>query len=79
MMKIALILEKGRYQDSWEEENSTVSHTIFPFMSGRHSTLKNRVVLHDSACVALHYSIFLVQLNQMIGMENNFLKFQCQG
>jgi hypothetical protein len=34
-------------------------------------------VLHGSACVALHYSIFLVhQLEKMLGIEENFLKFQ---
>jgi hypothetical protein len=28
---------------------------------GQQSTLSNRMVLHDSACVALHYSILLGQ------------------
>jgi hypothetical protein len=73
-MKDTLIEEKRRYQDSWMEDFS-VTHATFPFMCGRHRTLFNHVVLHDSACVALHYSIFLVQLDQMLRMEKDFLKF----
>jgi hypothetical protein len=60
-MKGTLIMEEGGYYDSSKEENFSVFHATFSFVRGRHSTLSNWVVLHDSACVALHYSIFLVQ------------------
>jgi hypothetical protein len=59
-MKDVLAMEKGGYRDGWKEENISDSHTDFPSMHGRHNTLLNRIVLHDSAWIELHYSIFLV-------------------
>jgi hypothetical protein len=50
-------MEERRYRDRWKGENFSVSQIGFPSMSGRHGTLKTPVVLHDSACVALHHSI----------------------
>jgi hypothetical protein len=47
--------------DVWREEDSSVSHATFPFEHGQHGTLLNRIVLHDSACIALPYSVVLVQ------------------
>jgi hypothetical protein len=61
MMRGTLIMEEGGYQDSSKEENFSIFHATFPFVRGRHNTLSNQIVLHDSACAALHYSIFLVQ------------------
>jgi hypothetical protein len=74
MMKGTLIMEEGGYYDSTKEENFLVFHATFPFVCGRHSTLSNQIVLHDSACVALHYSIFLVQqLERKLRKETNLL------
>jgi hypothetical protein len=68
------------YPDRWKGENVLDSPVTFPSVRGRNLTLSNRIVLHDSACSALHYSIFLVQqLERMLRMEGNFLKFQCRG
>jgi hypothetical protein len=62
MIKDALIVEKRIYRDRWKEKkNFSISQIAFPTMSGRHDTLLNQVVLHDSTGVALHYSILLVQ------------------
>jgi hypothetical protein len=73
-MKGTLIMEEGGYQDSLKEENFSVFHATFSFVRGRHSTLSNWVMLHGSACVALHYSIFLVQqLEWKLRMETNLL------
>jgi hypothetical protein len=73
-MKGTLIMEEVGYQDSLKEENFSVFDATFPFVRGRRSTLSNRIVLHDSACVALHYSIFLVQqFERKLGKEMNFL------
>jgi hypothetical protein len=60
-MKGSLIEGKVGYRDSSKEENFSVFHASFPFMHGQHSTLLSRIVLHDSACFGLHYSVFLVQ------------------
>jgi hypothetical protein len=79
-MKDTLIFEKGGHRDSWQEENFSIIHATFPFVRGRHSTLLNRIVFHDSACVVLHYSVFLIQqLDRMLGMEKNLLQFLGHG
>jgi hypothetical protein len=72
-MKGTLIMEEGGYQDSSKEKNFSVFHATFPFVRGRHSTLSNRIVLHDSACVALHYLILVQQLEQRLEKETNLL------
>jgi hypothetical protein len=59
------------YQDSWKE-NFSVIHATFPFMNGWHSTLSNRIVLHESTCFGLHYSIFLVQRLCRVPMLRTF-------
>jgi hypothetical protein len=77
-MKGTLIMEEGGYQDSSKEENFLVFHATIPFVRGQHITLSSRIVLHDSTCVALHYSIFLVQqLERKLGKETNLLISQC--
>jgi hypothetical protein len=55
----------------WLKGGKLLGHPChFLFRHGRHITLSNRIVLHDSADVVLHYSIFLVhQLNRMLGKE----------
>jgi hypothetical protein len=54
-------------QDSWKEEDFSVTHATFSSVLGRHSTLCNQIVLPDSTGVVFHYSIFLVQpLEQML-------------
>jgi hypothetical protein len=80
MMKDVLTVEKKVYKNSSKAENFSVSHTTFSSVRGRHRTLSNRIVLYDSACFGLHYSIFLVhQLDRTLRIEKNFLKFQRQG
>jgi hypothetical protein len=74
MMKGTLFMEEGGYQDSLKEENFLIFYATFSFVRGRHSTLSNWVMLHDSACVALYYSIFLVQqLERKLRKETNLL------
>jgi hypothetical protein len=50
-------------KDGWtfEGRNSLVIHATFPFKHGWHGTLLNWIVLHDSTCIVLPYSVFLVQ------------------
>jgi hypothetical protein len=60
-MKDALTAQQEGQLDVCMEEDSSVTHDIFPFVRGRHSTLLNQIALHDSGCSALHYSILLVQ------------------
>jgi hypothetical protein len=60
MQDVSLMKKRG-WQDHWKEENVSVSHAGFSSVRGHHLTLKNQIVFHDSACSALHYSIFLVQ------------------
>jgi hypothetical protein len=43
-------------------------------MRGRQSTLSHQMVPHNSACVALHHLIFLIQqFERKLGKETNLL------
>jgi hypothetical protein len=60
--------------DVWRKEDSSVTHATFSFEHGWHGTLLNRIVLHDSACIAFSYSVFLVQWlesNTQNGIEHS--------
>jgi hypothetical protein len=45
----------------WREKDSSITHATFPFEHERHGTLLNQIALHDSSCIVLPYSVFLVQ------------------
>jgi hypothetical protein len=64
MMKGTLIVGKWGYRDSSKEENFSVFHATFSFVRGWHSTLSSQIVLPNSACFGLHYSVFLVQWHE---------------
>jgi hypothetical protein len=60
-MKDALTTNHEGQRDSWKEEDFSITPATFPFEHGRHGTLLNQIVLHDSACIVLPYSVFLIQ------------------